>query len=328
MTTNHAQPNEDRLYDDNDFARWREAFRTHRRLVQLGITARKPRPERMATLKQAKLAVPDLQTDDDSDLEIIANGLEAKLSEMVGIIRGTARGKLIYTARPPTFDTETLPGDLLEDYWRDERRWLFTCGALELLHDYRDHGRHLLLKMRQDLLKTLASGVSQVSETIDALNSHLLVEACLDASEHEEIANATETIRNAHTLYNERLSSAGAQGLTGVMDSNWYRVRNQYTVTGTLLALRIYGHITTDALERLLTLKTVSYLDRSTDSYALAEVTEAERKHNERNRARAVTAIMQSARRANWPILSVLQLYRHNQRYGRRSAIENLHGNS
>jgi len=99
-------------------------------------------------------------------------------------------------------------------------------------------------------------------------------------------------------------------------------------VACSLLSLRLYGQITTDALERLLALKSVSYLDRSSDDYHLGEVPESERKHNERNRVRAVATLMSSANRSKWPIWPILQLYRYNERYGRRSAVEVRRGNS
>lgn len=328
MTVSRIPPNPEQPAAESDFEGWRQAFRTQRKLVQAGITARLSRVERLATLRQAIEALPDLQAGDEGALEIIADDLEAKLREMVDVIYGSARGSLIYTARPPTINTEALPEDLLEDYWRDERRWLFVCGAQDILHDYRDHGRHLLLKMREDLLQGLADGVAQVSGTIAALNGHLMVEHCLDDSQHAEIASALAGIRGAQALYQEVLTTSGGDGLTGILDKNWYRVRNQFTVACSLLSLRLYGHITTDALERLLALKSVSYLDRSSDDYHLGEVPESERKHNERNRVRAVAALMSSANRSKWPIWPILQLYRYNERYGRRSAVEVRRGNS
>lgn len=328
MTASRVSPNQDQHAPENDFEGWRQAFRTQRKLVLAGVTARRPPAERRTTLQHAIEMLPDLQTGDEGALEIIADDLEAKLREMIDVIHGSARGDLIYKARPLTINTETLPEDLLHDYWRNERRWLFVCGAQEILHEYRDYGRHLLLKMRNDLLEALSDGVSLVSETIATLNSHLLVEHCLDDSQHAEIASAVEGVCSIRSLYDAVLTTTGRDGLTGILDKNWYRVRNQFTVAGTLLALRLYGHVTTDALERLLALKSMSYLDRSSGDYITGDVSESERKHNERNRTRAVASLMASANRSKWPIWPILQLYRYNQRYGRQSAVEVRRGNT
>ena len=328
MTASRISPNQDQPATESDFEGWRQVFRSQRKLVLAGITARRPSAERKATLRHAIETLPDLQGSDEGALEIIADGLEAKLQEMMGVIHGTARGDLIFTAQPPTIDTAALPEDLLDGYWCDERRWLFLCGAQDILYEYREHGRHLILKTRQDLLKKLSEGASLVSESIAALNSYLLVEHGLDDSQHAEIASAVERVFGIRSLYDALLTTTGREGLTGVLDKNWYRVRNQFTVTCTLLALRLYGHVTTDALERFLALKSASYLERSSDEYSISEVCESERKHNERNRARAVASLMASANRSKWPIWPVLQLYRYNERYGRRSAVEVHRGNA
>ena len=320
MTSSHADRNVEDS-SDTDFEHWRSAFRKHQELVREGIATHRPRPEREATLKQAKL-VPDFETDDVGDLEIVASILENKLCDMVAVVKGEARGDLAYVATPPDLAIDSLPADLLDDFCVEERRWLFVGGALEMIHDYRDRGRHLLLKERQGLLRSLHDGISQISNAISELNSHLLVEYVLSDGQHAEIAGAIQRIRAAHSQYETFLTSTGHDGLSGVMEKNWYRIRNQFTVACTLLALRIYGNITKDALERLLVIKSVGYLELPSDGPPTQVPSDAERKHNERNRVRAVAAVTRSAKGSRSPVWPILQLYLYNARYGRRNSLE------
>lgn len=261
--------------------------------------------------------MPDEGSDDVVELEAIATKLEVKLDEMLTVLLGRAAGPLSKVRLPPALEVADDLELLRHPTCQDERRWLFVGRMLEILDQYRGHGRSLVLEQRKRLLDRLEAGVKTVTSTVQKLDSYLVVEQAFDLDQRAQVAQMLESVRQLQELYSSTLQSRGDGGLEAVLEDNYYTLKGQFLLACAKLAFQLYGQVAKDHLEDLLALKSVYILQVPGTKPEEDQTEEAKRKYLERVMQRALTQVHGRAQRESWPVLPVLQLYKYDSRFGR-----------
>lgn len=295
---------------------WLQAFRTQRDLVEHGIRQGLPLEARRQALRNAKLALPEVDLNDLTGLEAVADSLERKLGEMLDVILGRATGPLADVRLPRDFEAIPNMSHLSHPTYGEERQWLFIGSAQEILYEYRDRGRAFVLNERNLRLKDLSAGVKKMAGAIEALNSHLVVEQAFDLAERQEIAQTIDTAQRIKMMYESALRSGGDDSIEAVLENNANVFKAQFTLSCAKLALRLYGHVAKAHLQDLLSLKSIYVLQVPLVGDDLSRQEDAERKYLERSMERAMTGIYKRARQGAWPVWPLLQLYKYDTRFG------------
>lgn len=296
---------------------WLQAFQQHRGSVETAISEKRPLKEREEILISALNAMPEVFTDDIEDLEKLAVALNDKLEEMSAVVLGHAKGDLSQIRLPPQL---AIPDDLkllMRPTCRDERRWLFTGRMLEILDQYRERGRYLVLKERDRLLGKLQSGVTKVVSAVEELNNHLLVEQAFDLEQRAQITHSLESINRLSMLYQETLQSSGADGVEAVLEDNDYPMKAQFLLACAKLVFQLYGHVSREHLEDLLKLKSLYVFRVPGSNPEKAQNADSSRKYLDRIISRALLQVLGRARREAWPVRPILELYQYDARLGR-----------
>lgn len=296
---------------------WLHVFRRERVAVELAIHQRLPLERREAILRSAQAAMPDEGSDDVVELEAIATKLEVKLDEMLTVLLGRAAGPLSKVRLPPALEVADDLELLRHPICRDERRWLFVGRMLEILDQYRGHGRSLVLEQRKRLLDRLEAGVKTVTSTVQKLDSYLVVEQAFDLDQRAQVTQMLESVQQLQELYRSTLQSRGDGGLEAVLEDNYYTLKGQFLLACAKLAFQLYGQVAKDHLEALLALKSVYILQVPGTKQEEDQTEEAKRKYLERVMQRALTQVHGRAQRESWPVLPVLRLYKYDSRFGR-----------
>ncbi|WP_374490706.1 hypothetical protein [Zoogloea sp.] len=301
-----------------DEGQWVMAFEAQRKRIEQGIRECLPSADRAFRLEEADNLLPDVDSPDSEPLQGIADQLEEKLQEMMVVIRrGGDPSKGVRL--PANFDR----GDALEALrapvaW-DERLWLFKGGVRTILYRFRDQGRALVLEERNRLLQALSAGVRRMDKAIGELSAHPVVSQALDAADTQRIEQTREAARALVSRY-ETLLCSRDEGVTPLLEDNYYQLQGQFTAACAQLCLQLYGNVSNQHLRDLLSLKSIHWLDvmPGASASAPAPLSEAERKHLERKRLLMLKRVLSRAKRETWPTWPILQLYNYDQRFGRR----------
>ena len=298
---------------------WILAFKTEKTRIQTGIRQRKPESDRASVLNNAIAALSAFQIEQADSFSAVLTMLEDKLSEMLSVLSGSAKGQLRAIALPDDLVIDEDAFKLSRKLPIAERSFLFEGGMREILFEYRDHGNALVAGERTRLYKNLRTAVDQVATVVRDLNSHLVLQQFLDEDQHQRIQQMLATGQELQNLYGHALQSD--DGIKSLLQANGFEIRTQFTVASAKLCLQLFGHVSPDILKALLQLKSVDYLHRWDSNHVEPLAMDAERKRLDRDIKSALKGMTQRALRENWPVLPVLQLYDHKPEYGRAPAL-------
>lgn len=297
---------------------WLLVFQQHRGLVETAIFEGRPLEERRRIIHTAQAEMPEISSTDLDELDSLAVTLDNKLGEMCSVVLGTAEGATSRIQLPPQLKIpEHLPR-LMQTTCREERRWLFAGRMLEILDQYRDDGRYLVLKERDRLLSKLQSGITKVASAVAELNSYLLVEHAFDLEQRAQITQYLERGNQLSVLYKETLQSSGAGGIEAVLEDNYYTLKAQFLLTCAKLVFQLYGHASREHLEALLALKSLYVFQVPGTAPEEAQSADSASKYLNRIISRALDQVRDRARREDWPVRPILELYRYDARFGRK----------
>lgn len=308
--------------DSAQRAHWLEAFAVQRRIVEQGICDGISLAERATRLHQAEAALPVEALEDMQHLHAIAALLDDKLIEMLDVAQRRAPATLSETRLPPKLQPDPAWDVLRMPICREERRWLFVGGMQEILHHYRDSGRVLVMEEREKLLNQLSSRITHLLATLDQLDSHLVVALGLSDAERGQIAQFRAQARDVNALYATALG--GELGIHSLLENSFNRYRVQFLATTAQLCLRLYGNVSIPHLRELWLLKSMyPLLPPEVDPASLlASLPDAERQRFQRSIDGALRRLCQQAERDALPIWPILQVYRYNPRFGRKSVTQ------
>jgi len=301
---------------NSDVSEWLKAFAVQRKGIEQGIRERLCSDDRTARLAEADAALPELESPDADQLQRIADLLEDKLREMLEVVLRNGdpdRGIRL----PPDFDPGTDPESLRDQVSVDERLWLFKGGIQEILYRFRNQGEALILEERDRLLNALSSSVQKMANAIGKLNAHPVVVQALDAEETLRVEQTLEASRALAARYKTVLTSH-EEGVTPLLEDNYYKLQGQFTAACAQLCLQLYGNVSNLHLRELLSLKAMDVLNILPCDAPPVSLTESERKHLERKRDLMLKRVMARAKKESWPTWPILQLYNYDQRFGRR----------
>lgn len=313
------EPDFDQGIDIAERAAWLKTFTVQRKIIEQGIRDNLPLTDRATRLTQAEAVLPVEGLEDMRHLDVIAGMLEDKLTEMLDVAQGRARGKLAAMRLPPDFKSDPSWDELRRPACRAERRWLFIGGMQEILHHYRDSGQVLILEERDRLLKQLTSSINHLRTTIDQLDSHLVVALALSDGDRAQIAQFRALAPAIDTLYKSALGAASETDLQALLENSFNRFRVQFLATSAQLCLKLYGNVSIFHLRELWLLKSMyPLLPPEADPATLLEsLADADRQRFQRSISGAINRLCKQAERDAAPIWPILQIYRFNPRYGR-----------
>lgn len=297
-------------------AEWISAFIVQRKEIERGIRANLSVRERETRLVDADAALPEIELPDSDGLQRVADRLEEKLQEMVGVILSGGAPNLDVRL-PSNFELGPGVETLREEIFRDERLWLFKGGIQEILYRFRDQGRALILEERDKLLGRLSASVLRMQEAVTQLNDHPVVAQALDASEMLDVEQTLSAARALVGRY-EAILNSRETGVASLLENNYYQLQGQFIAACTQLCLQLYGNVSNAHLRELLDLKSVRLppIIDPRGSCPAAEA-EAQRKHLERKRDLVLRRVMTRAKKEKWPTWPILQLYKYDPRFGR-----------
>lgn len=295
---------------------WIAAFRVQRVAIERGIRENQPLDVRSDALIAANRALPDEAFDDVVELEAIADRLEGKLKEMArAILHAEVKLPGALSDVQEKCDLTLLQNDVC----RDERRWLFVGGMVEILFQYRDRGQALVLGKRDQLLKRLAASADGISRIIRRLDGYLVIEQAIDVEQREEISRMLDSVGRVHAIYDHALRTGGDAGIEAVLEDNYEKLKGQFLLACAQLSLQLYGNVSIALLEDLHTLKSFHIFIAPGVGPEWTNSADADRKYFERSMKRALARVYEQARKESWPTWPIVELYQYNLRFGRKA---------